>query len=138
MSEPKVTVNKNAKWGNEEHDLSDYGEEFTRWFSEVDISGEWINVYFPFFWAPSNHDGQGGPAVDNPLELRVQLLDWNQDAAVTRHYDLVEMILEMVDDQLLGDGSGYDEKNDEWASRTADALEMLAAKIREPIRKKSN
>ena len=84
-------------------------------------------ITMPIYWSSSNDDGHNGPPVENPLTLDIQLpLGPSDDAVVYR-----TTLQEVIDDEF------FDEDDDEVdrgkVARVADALERLAAKLRERL-----
>jgi hypothetical protein len=134
MSFCKVTVNPEQSWG--EH--QDFGDIMVEAFSGAEFEA-FVHAYFPFIWSVGERpsDGEWGPPVSNPLELRVVLEDIEGWAAVTRSYDLAAMLEDDIQMFISRSGDygpeGATDGSNEWAERTASALEALAAKIRAPM-----
>ena len=81
----------------------------------------------PFYWSTSDDDGHGGPPVENPLTLDIQLpLGENEEPVVYR-----TTLEEVIDDEFFFEN--LEPVDADKVARVADELERIAAKIRERI-----
>lgn len=89
----------------------------------------WMSL--PFTWSKFEHDGDGGPAVLNPLVIKVGInLEYDDEDVAAWHFDFDELVGTVIEGVIHRDGTISTDSHEGTIKPLADALQALVDELR--------